>query len=98
MLDDSETGLLITRSDLAPVAGYSGQVLAIDQADPLAVYAPVAVKANDLAYIIYTSGSTGKPKGVMIEHRNVVQLFFHEEPLFDFTENDTWTLFPFLLF
>ncbi len=49
--------------------------------------------SSDLCYIIYTSGTTGNPKGVMIEHRNVVRLFFNEDPLYDFTSNDIWTLF-----
>jgi amino acid adenylation domain-containing protein len=48
---------------------------------------------NDLAYIIYTSGSTGKPKGVMVEHRNVISLFFNNSSLFQFSEKDKWTLF-----
>ncbi|AXG70692.1 tyrocidine synthase 3 [Kordia sp. SMS9] len=51
------------------------------------------LKPNNLAYIIYTSGTTGNPKGVMIEHRNVVRLFFTETPLFHFNQHDTWTLF-----
>ncbi|MDY7096206.1 MAG: amino acid adenylation domain-containing protein, partial [Acidobacteriota bacterium] len=32
---------------------------------------PVAVSADDLAYLIYTSGTTGKPKAVMVEHGNL---------------------------
>jgi amino acid adenylation domain-containing protein/non-ribosomal peptide synthase protein (TIGR01720 family) len=48
---------------------------------------------EDLAYVIYTSGSTGRPKGVMIEHRNVIRLFFNDAPLFDFSSQDTWCLF-----
>lgn len=93
MLNDSETGLLITRSDKIPVDSFTGKIIDIDQIEVSGVYTPVTVSPEDLAYIIYTSGSTGKPKGVMIEHRNVVQLFFNDRPLFDFTENDTWTLF-----
>ncbi|MEX6690965.1 non-ribosomal peptide synthase/polyketide synthase, partial [Danxiaibacter flavus] len=50
-------------------------------------------EATNLAYVIYTSGSTGKPKGVMIEHRNVVRLFFNQLPLYDFDENDVWSMF-----
>jgi amino acid adenylation domain-containing protein len=48
---------------------------------------------HHLAYVIYTSGSTGRPKGVMIEHRNVVRLFFNDAPLFRFGEQDVWTMF-----
>ncbi len=29
----------------------------------------------------------------MITHQNVVRLLFNDRNLFDFTENDTWTLF-----
>jgi amino acid adenylation domain-containing protein/non-ribosomal peptide synthase protein (TIGR01720 family) len=54
---------------------------------------PVAVNAENLAYVIYTSGSTGRPKGVLIEHRNVVRLFETATPLFDFNEQDVWTMF-----
>ncbi|MBC9915636.1 non-ribosomal peptide synthetase [Chitinophaga varians] len=46
-----------------------------------------------LAYVIYTSGSTGKPKGVLIEHYNVVRLFETDTPLYDFNNNDVWTMF-----
>lgn len=48
---------------------------------------------NHLAYVIYTSGTTGKPKGTLIEHKNVVRLLFNDKNLFDFTSQDTWTLF-----
>lgn len=48
---------------------------------------------EDLIYIIYTSGSTGTPKGAMLCHRNVVRLFKNDNFLFNFSENDVWTMF-----
>ena len=51
------------------------------------------ISPEDLIYIIYTSGSTGKPKGAMLCHRNVVRLFKNDKFLFDFNENDAWTMF-----
>jgi amino acid adenylation domain-containing protein len=51
------------------------------------------VLPNSLVYVIYTSGTTGKPKGSMLEHRNVVSLFFPEVQLYDFNEKDVWTIF-----
>jgi non-ribosomal peptide synthetase component F/acyl carrier protein len=53
----------------------------------------INIRPDQLAYIIYTSGSTGRPKGVLIEHYNVVRLFKTEPNLYDFNENDVWTMF-----
>lgn len=53
----------------------------------------ISISPEDLIYIIYTSGSTGKPKGAMLCHRNVVRLFKNDSPLYDFGENDVWTMF-----
>jgi amino acid adenylation domain-containing protein len=51
------------------------------------------VQPSHLCYVIYTSGTTGEPKGVMIEHANLVRLFFNQRPLFDFKASDVWTMF-----
>lgn len=53
----------------------------------------INISPDTLAYVIYTSGTTGQPKGTLIEHKNVVRLFFTDQPLFEFSENDVWSLF-----
>lgn len=94
MLDDSQAAILVTHSSVTPVAGYGGKIICTDHLQDMApLPTTIAVQPDDLAYIIYTSGSTGMPKGVMVTHRNVVRLLFTDRPLFDFNEQDTWTLF-----
>ncbi|KZN68928.1 non-ribosomal peptide synthetase [Pseudoalteromonas luteoviolacea] len=56
-------------------------------------FQPIPIRPQQLAYMIYTSGTTGKPKGVQIEHRHVVRLLHPEPSLFDFNEQDVWTMF-----
>lgn len=58
-----------------------------------ASYSCPHISPADLCYIIYTSGTTGEPKGVMVEHGNVVRLFFNDAFQFQFDERDVWTLF-----
>lgn len=99
ILEDSAARFLLT--DKKPGdekglrSGWDGEWIGPDELereskplDVLAQHDPA-----DVAYIIYTSGSTGKPKGVMIEHGQVVRLLFNDRNLFDFTSEDSWTLF-----
>lgn len=53
----------------------------------------IGVSPEDPAYVIYTSGSTGTPKGVVVSHYNVVRLIQSTQEIFDFDDNDVWTLF-----
>ncbi len=80
MLEDSNTSLLLTRSQekqqmAQPPLGV--QVICLDteweeiSREQDVESAPAAI-AENLAYVIYTSGSTGRPKGVQIPHRAVV--------------------------
>ncbi|MCQ4207928.1 amino acid adenylation domain-containing protein [Streptomyces longispororuber] len=54
---------------------------------------PAVRNPGDAAYMIYTSGSTGRPKGVVVAHANVLALFAAVRDLFDFGQDDVWTLF-----
>jgi len=64
MLEDSGARVVLTRSDLADLAGLAPAVAAeLPRVDPAQLFA-----------VIYTSGSTGRPKGVAVEHRSVAAL------------------------
>jgi amino acid adenylation domain-containing protein len=50
-------------------------------------------QSGDLAYIIYTSGTTGQPKGTLVEHRNITGLMKIGKSLFNYNEQDVWTMY-----
>nr|WP_262896682.1 amino acid adenylation domain-containing protein [Aquimarina mytili] len=100
IIQDSRTSLILTTINFEDIHKLKGdfQIQYIEHAFEKSIGdKDLAVNnvsnPSDLCYVIYTSGTTGNPKGVMIEHRNVVRLFFNENPLFDFGSNDTWTMF-----
>ncbi|MGD9581211.1 MAG: amino acid adenylation domain-containing protein, partial [Vampirovibrionia bacterium] len=96
ILENSESIILLTTSNYMNTVELNGLKVNLDIPE---VYNEENSNLNnindpeDLAYIIYTSGSTGKPKGVMIQHKNVIRLLINDKQLFDFNENDTWTMF-----
>lgn len=72
------------------------QIIALDEINlspESVVNPPQTGTITDLAYVIYTSGSTGTPKGAMVEHQNVIRLFFNDQFQFSFSEHDIWTMF-----
>lgn len=96
MLEDSGVRLLLTQSHLWESTTFDGKLVSLDDSTTYTGDASNLESIsgpNHLAYVIYTSGTTGKPKGTLIEHKNVVRLLFNDKNLFDFTSQDTWTLF-----
>ncbi len=96
MCEDSGTEVLLSTGRIYEDFGYDGTVLFLDEESSYSDDGGALEKVNepsDLCYVIYTSGTTGKPKGALIEHRNVVRLFFNDKALFDFNETDVWTMF-----
>ncbi|CAJ1314008.1 non-ribosomal peptide synthetase [Paenibacillus nuruki] len=96
IINDSSISVLLTQSHLQNNTLFNGNYIYIDHAvledgddsNLISISGP-----NHLAYVIYTSGTTGQPKGTLIEHKNVVRLFFNDRNLFDFSNKDVWTLF-----
>ncbi|MFA8434934.1 MAG: amino acid adenylation domain-containing protein, partial [Marinifilaceae bacterium] len=79
MIKDSGVRLLVSQGRRS----FPGieKVIALDAA--IQISRPALVQDQEIlpsssAYVIYTSGSTGRPKGVVVNHRNVVNLFFSQ--------------------
>ncbi|MBB6270489.1 amino acid adenylation domain-containing protein [Pedobacter cryoconitis] len=97
MLEDTKATLILVLEHTVPVLESLTTARLICLSDQLEDVESTellpAVEPEHPAYIIYTSGSTGRPKGVIIPHRNVVRLFMTSVPLYDFNEQDVWTMF-----
>ncbi|WP_202704541.1 AMP-binding protein, partial [Flavobacterium sp. UGB4466] len=100
MLADTAALLVVSTFESQAVLpeDYTGLLVVVDRDWSLINEHPTTpldavLSSASLAYVIYTSGSTGKPKGVLIQHNNLVRLFFNDASLYDFSEKDTWTLF-----
>lgn len=97
MLEDCKAKVCFAKESYQHIAGGYENLVSLQEAlesfgleskEFMSVYKPAS-----LAYIIYTSGTTGKPKGVLLEHHNVTTLIRDNASLFDFSENDVWTMF-----
>lgn len=95
LLKDSGASILLTERRFSQKGPYGIPVVFIEDASQMEEIPNLeyGIIPADLCYVIYTSGTTGDPKGVMVEHKNVVRLFFNEEFQFDFDEHDVWTMF-----
>jgi amino acid adenylation domain-containing protein len=95
LADSGVKAVLTERKLLDRLPSANAQALCIEDAldrEPPSIARPAA-QPESAAYIIYTSGSTGNPKGVVVEHRQVAQLFSATQDIFQFKEDDVWTLF-----
>lgn len=94
MLDDAQTGVLLTQPALAPaLPEYAGQVFCLDQgalhlAAPGADAPAARALPDNLAYMIYTSGSTGRPKGALNTHRAIVNRLLWMQDAYGLTPED----------
>jgi amino acid adenylation domain-containing protein len=99
LLEDSRARLLVSTKDCPrplPECSLSTPLttLWVEQAQLLPTHRPARLnRPSDLCYLIYTSGTTGAPKGVMVEHVNLVRLFFNQAFPFAFSERDVWSMF-----
>ncbi|MGM0508289.1 MAG: amino acid adenylation domain-containing protein [Fusobacteriota bacterium] len=96
MLEDSESKLLLTKSDVMDKASnFSGEIVMLDDQKSYADREDNLEKKNkptDLIYVIYTSGSTGRPKGVMVEHQSVINVLEFLENKYPLKENGSYLL------
>ena len=77
ILDDAETGLIVTDATNHGLADRMAQpahhVICFEEHSPGPTHKPeMKIVPQAVAFLLYTSGSTGRPKGVMQTHRNIL--------------------------
>jgi amino acid adenylation domain-containing protein len=95
MLNDLDSPIVLTQTEIAARLNLSGQVVCVDNPriqeelllEPQTNIGPLA-KVENAAYVIYTSGSTGKPKAVIATHGSLVNLAEFQKMFFGVTPQD----------
>lgn len=91
IIEDSAMQVIVTHSSMMSVLPSESlkivpldfaHILLANHRDENIEKAQLTLTSDNLAYVLYTSGSTGKPKGVMVEHSNVVNLAFAQQPIY----------------
>lgn len=94
MLEDSETRVILTQSDLLKrIPDTPSRLISVDteweefsahnQENPANI-----ATVDNIAYVIYTSGSTGKPKGVLNTHKGIVNRLLWMQDAYRLTPDD----------
>jgi amino acid adenylation domain-containing protein/non-ribosomal peptide synthase protein (TIGR01720 family) len=95
ILEDSKSGIILTRKKLRDSFTFDGQVIILDDEDLYSgdcrTLVPVSGPHN-LIYVMYTSGSTGMPKGVMVEHYSVINILSSLQREYPLLEDDAYLL------
>jgi amino acid adenylation domain-containing protein len=94
LLSDAAVRLVVTNEHCRPALPAVDLGVCSLDADGPAIAAlpttppPVAIGAEDIAYVIFTSGSTGRPKGVLVPHRGLVNLVQAQRAAFEVRRTD----------
>lgn len=92
MLKDSNTKILLSKSDFVVSIDFDGVVIDLFKDNLFIEDFNNLDKVNssrNLAYVIYTSGTTGNPKGAMIEHMALVNRLIWMQNKYPLNDNDT---------
>lgn len=79
LLDECGAGHILVsgRAERIIPAAWSGTIIEVPEAgaaEHAEALPPIAVNAEQAAFLMFTSGSTGRPKGVLVPHRGIVRL------------------------